>query len=118
MLPRELLWPVLPVLWNAAVLDRLLLAVRIALLGRCDNRRVDDLAAHREKAGLARRRVELLKQGVNRVRLLQRFAERPDRIRSRRLLFRIARLIDLWATPWRASSCQGRRQLDGRTQRN
>ena len=80
ILLRELLRLVLPVVGNAAVLDRLLLLDRVALLGRGDDRRVDDLAAHRQKAGVAQRRVESLEQGVNRVRLLQRLAKRPDRI--------------------------------------
>ncbi len=86
---RELRRLVLPALWNAAVLDRLLLVVRIALLGRGDNRGVDDLAGHREKAGLAQRCVKLLEQDVGRIRLLQRLASywrreprRPNPIRE------------------------------------
>src|SRR5271170_1515969 len=37
--------------WDAALLDVALLAVGIALLGRGDDRGIDDLAAHRQKPG-------------------------------------------------------------------
>src|SRR5215471_6035081 len=40
-----------PLRRNATFLDVLLLAVGIALLGRSDNRGVNDLAAHRQKPG-------------------------------------------------------------------
>jgi hypothetical protein len=56
------------------------LVVRIALLGRGDDRGINDLPAHRQRAGISQRRVESLEQGVDGVRLLQRLAERPDRI--------------------------------------
>ena len=71
----------LPVLGNAAFLDRLLLAFRAALLGRGDERGVDDLPAHRDQAGLAQRRVEPLEQRLDGAGSRQLLAEQPDRAR-------------------------------------
>ena len=42
-----------PVLRNPAFLDRRLLLLRVALLGRGDERGVDDLPAHGDVAGFA-----------------------------------------------------------------
>ena len=43
---------VLPFVWNAAFLDRLLLLLRVALARRGDQAGVDDLAGHGDVAGL------------------------------------------------------------------
>ena len=63
-----------------AFLDRLLLFDRVALFGRRHDRGVDDLAAHRQEAFRPERLVKAPKQAINGVGLLQRFAERPDRV--------------------------------------
>src|SRR5947209_4546124 len=52
----------LPGLGNASVLDGLLFLLGVALLGRGDQRSVDDLAAHGDVTGLAQRRVEPVEQ--------------------------------------------------------
>jgi hypothetical protein len=57
----------------------------------CDNRGVDDLSAHREKASLHQRRLEALKQNFDRrlvidLRPRQRLAKVPDRVRVRHAL--------------------------------
>src|SRR5271154_3440493 len=74
----------LPVLGNAAFLDVLLLGLGVALLGSRNNRGVDDLAAHGEKARLRKRGVEPLEQNLYRRLALdrsprQRLAKVPDR---------------------------------------
>ena len=55
----------LPGLGDAPVLDGLLFLLGIALLGRCDKRSVDDLAAHGDVPGLAQRRVEPVEQRLD-----------------------------------------------------
>ena len=69
----------LPGLGNASVLDGLLLLLGIALLGRGDQRSVDDLAAHGDVTGLAQRRVEPVEQRLDRLGPGQLLAEQPDR---------------------------------------
>ena len=59
---RELGRPGLPILRNAPLLDGCFLRLRVALLGRRDERGVDDLSAHGDIAGLAQRRVEPVEQ--------------------------------------------------------
>ena len=57
-----------PFLRNAPLLDRLLtLLLGVALLGRGDERGVDDLPAHGDVAGLAQRRVEPVEQRLDRL---------------------------------------------------
>src|SRR5208283_5377328 len=58
VLLRELGRLVLPVVRNAAFLDRALFLNRITLLGSGDNRGVDDLTSHGQKAGRAQGLVE------------------------------------------------------------
>src|SRR5271156_1902462 len=60
ILLAQLGWRRRPLRRNAAFLDVALLAVGIALLGRGDNRGIDDLAAHRQKPGRRERRVKAL----------------------------------------------------------
>ena len=73
-------WPACPSRRRECVPpDRLLFLERISLHRRRDDRRVDDLPAHRQKAGLAQPHVETREQGVDGAGLLQRLAERPDR---------------------------------------
>jgi hypothetical protein len=70
---------------DAAFFDVTLLAIVIALLGRGDDRGIDDLAAHRQKAGHCQRRIKALEHNLDRPLARdfgphQRFAEGPDRI--------------------------------------
>ena len=71
---------VLPILWYASLLDRLLLVRGVALLGSGDNGGVDDLSAHSKIARRSQRLVEAKKQSVDDFGLLQGFPEGPDRI--------------------------------------
>jgi hypothetical protein len=70
----------LPGVRDAPRLNGFLLFNFVALRGRGDNRGVDDLAAHRQKAGSTQNFVEPLEKAVDGPRLLQGLAERPDRI--------------------------------------
>lgn len=81
----------LPILGNAPFFDVLLFGLGVALLGRRDNRGVDDLSAHREKAGLRQRRVKAREQNLDRrlavdLRPRQRLTKVPDRVRVRHVL--------------------------------
>ncbi len=74
---------VLPRLRDTACLDLRLLGLGVALLRRGDQARVDDLARHRDVAGLPDRPVEAAEQRLDRAGLRQPLAERPDRLRVR-----------------------------------
>jgi hypothetical protein len=52
-----------------ATLDRHLLILGVALLGRGNQRGVDDLPAHRDVTGCAKRGVEPIEQRLDRLRL-------------------------------------------------
>src|SRR5204863_4727139 len=69
---------VLPILWYAPLLDRLLLVRGVALLGSGDNGGVDDLSTHSKIAQRSQRLVEAKKQSVDDFGLLQGFPEGPD----------------------------------------
>ncbi len=71
---------VLPGLGNRPRLDGCLLVIRIALLRRGNQRRIDDLAAHRQIAGRIDRPVEPFEQPVQRLGRNQRLAEVPQRV--------------------------------------
>jgi hypothetical protein len=64
----------------APLLDRLLLRLRVSLLGSCDDARIDELARHGEIAGFPQLPVEQVEQPPDRTCLRQLFAKRPDRI--------------------------------------
>src|SRR5438067_3034871 len=70
----------LPILWYAPLLDRLLLVRGVTLLGSGDNGGVDDLSTHSKIAQRSQRLVEAKKQSVDDFGLLQGFPEGPDRI--------------------------------------
>src|SRR5262245_48396876 len=69
----------LPSLRHLAGLDRLVLLLRVALLGHRHNRGVNDLAAARNIAFSLKMLAEALKQLVDQLGLRQRFAKQPDR---------------------------------------
>ena len=70
---------------NATFLDVALFAVGVPLLGRGDDRRVDDLPAFGQKPGRRQRRLKAREQDLDRRFAIepgprQRFAEGPDRV--------------------------------------
>jgi hypothetical protein len=78
VLLTELRRAVLPVLRHASFPDRPLLGRGVALLGRRDDGRVDQLPRHGEITGGAELPVEQLEQPLDRAGPGQRLAERPD----------------------------------------
>jgi hypothetical protein len=68
----------LPVLRHAALLDRLLLGPGVALLGRRDDGRVNQLPGHGEVARATELLVEPLEQALDHAALGQGFTEGPD----------------------------------------
>ena len=66
--------------------DRLLLIIRIALLGSGDQRAVDQLRPHRDVTGIAQRGIKPVEQGLNRLCPRQPLTERPDRLGIRNLV--------------------------------
>ena len=69
LLLRDLRQFVLPAVGDTAFADRLLLILRVALLGRGHDGGVDDLAAHSQKAARAQRSVEAGEQRLHDVGL-------------------------------------------------
>src|SRR5215467_2142799 len=55
-----------PLRRDAAFLDVALLAIRIALYRRGDNRGIDDLAAHRQEPGRGQCRIEPIEENLDR----------------------------------------------------
>jgi hypothetical protein len=82
VLLAELGRPVLPALRHPTLLDRLLLGLRVALLGRGDEARVDQLPTHCDIALRPEFAVELREQAFDRARLGQGLAKGPDRMAS------------------------------------
>ena len=64
-----------PVIGNLASLDRRPLRLRFALLGRGQDRRFDDLSAHRQVAAGPQRGIEAGKQHIHRSRSLERLGK-------------------------------------------
>src|SRR5262245_39520988 len=89
----------LPSLRRLAGLDRLVLLLRVALLGHRHNRGVNDLAAARNIAFSLKMLAEALKQLVDQLGLRQRFAKQPDRggIRHRVLELQIEKAHERYA---------------------
>jgi hypothetical protein len=71
---------VLPAVRDASLFERLFLGLTVALLGRRDDGRIDQLAGHGQIASIAQRLVEAREQDLARPDLGQRFAEGPDRV--------------------------------------
>src|SRR5438128_5957229 len=89
----------LPSLRRLAGLDRLVLLLRVALLGHRHNRGVNDLAAARNIALSLKMLAEALKQLVDQPGLRQRLAKQPDRggIRHRVLELQIEKAHERYA---------------------
>jgi hypothetical protein len=83
VLLAEFRWLSLPVVRHPTLLDRLLLGPSVALRGRGDEARVDQLAGHLKVASLPEFPVELRKQAFDRARLGQGFAKGAGRVRIR-----------------------------------
>ena len=84
LLCRVLLRPlgrlVLPALRRLAILDPRVVVTAVALLGDRYDRRVDDLAAHRQVALLLQIAVEVLEQRLDHARPRQLFPVEPHRL--------------------------------------
>ncbi len=73
----------LQLLGNAPFLDLPLLVIRVTLLGRRHEARIDDLASHGDEAGRPKRRVKALEKAFDRPGPGELLAEQPDRARVR-----------------------------------